>query len=84
MMGYQEIVREENENVLERNRLVVGRIREMLNETAVDEKYQDYFKKTAEKILLVKEVYDLNEKGEYRNLSQEELASYNKKFFEEF
>ena len=84
MMGYQEIVREENENVLERNQLVVGRIREMLNETAVDEKYQDYFKKTAEKILLVEEVYDLNEKGEYRNLSQEELASYNKKFFEEF
>ncbi|MBE5905725.1 MAG: leucyl aminopeptidase [Lachnospiraceae bacterium] len=84
MMGYREMTKEENAAVKERNELVVGRIREILTESSVDAKYQDYFKKTAEKILLLEEIYDLSEKGEYCKLSLEELQAYNKKLYEEF
>lgn len=83
-MGYREMTKAENEAVKERSELVVGRVKEMLSEANVEAKYQDYFKKGAEKILLMEEIYEKNEKGEYRNLSLDELKAYNKKVYEEF
>ena len=47
-MGYREIYAEENEEVKERLELVIERICEIGKETILEEKYQDYFSKTAE------------------------------------
>ena len=67
-MGFKEMVKEENFAVEERNELVVERIRQILDETAVEEKYLDYFKKAAEKILFMERIYEMNEKGEFHEM----------------
>lgn len=83
-MGYQQMVKDENATVQERHGLVVERIREICNERVVEEQYQEYFTKAAERILLIEKIYDMNEKGEYRKLSLEQLQQFNKDLYEEF
>ncbi|MGN0312556.1 MAG: aminopeptidase [Lachnospiraceae bacterium] len=83
-MGYQEMLKQENETVMERNALVVGRIKEIVTENAVEETYREYFKLGAEKLLLMEEIYEKNQSGEYRNLSLEALQDYNRRVYEEF
>ena len=82
-MGYQEMLKQENEVVMERSALVVGRIKEIIHESAVEEQYREYFKLGAEKLLLMEEIYEKNQSGEYRNLSLEALQDYNRRVDEE-
>lgn len=83
-MGVKEMLKEENESVLERNELVVERIRNLIDEDTVDEVYQEYFKAAAKKILDIEELYEMNASGEYRKLSMDELKEWNRRLFQEF
>lgn len=77
-MNYITYYKEENEAVKERYQLVMGRVFEIAKgEDTVPEKFREYFKKQAERLLLIKKLYDMSEKGEYRNKTEEELKSIN-------
>ena len=47
-MGYKEIFQESNDEAAERYDLVLERITEIAKEQQTAEKYQDYFRKTAD------------------------------------
>ncbi len=66
-----------------RYELAVNRIREMLTDQTVPEVYQDYFHKMAEFTLLIDEAAVKIFDGSYRNLSMEELADYNHRFYQD-
>lgn len=77
-MNYITYYKEENEAVKERYQLVMGRVFEIAKgEDTVPEKFREYFKEQAERLLLIKKLYDMSEKGEYRNKTEEELKSIN-------
>lgn len=78
------IWREENEKVLERNELVVGRIKEIQNEKNLDAKYVEYFQKAASNILMMEGFRQDMESGKFQKLSLEEHKAYNHKLFGEF
>ena len=68
-------------DLVERHALVRERIDAIVGETSVDEKYREFFSKTAEYLLFVNSVLDLVLNGEYRTKSIEELKSINDKNF---
>lgn len=77
-MNYITYYKEENEAVKERYQLVMGRVFDIAKgEDTVPEKFREYFKEQAERLLLIKKLYDMSEKGEYRNKTEEELKSIN-------
>ena len=77
-MNYITYYKEENEAVKERYQLVMGRVSDIAKgEDTVPEKFREYFKEQAERLLLIKKLYDMSEKGEYRNKTEEELKSIN-------
>lgn len=77
-MNYITYYKEENEAVKERYQLVMGRVSDIAKgEDTVPEKFREYFKEQAERLLLIKNLYDMSEKGEYRNKTEEELKSIN-------
>lgn len=82
-MGYREIYAEENEEVKERLELVVERIREISQETILEEKYQNYFTKMAEFILDTYQVLEQEESGALDNRSMEECQATNRKLYED-
>ena len=77
-MNYITYYKEENEAVKERYNLVMGRVLEIAEgEDTVPERFREYFKKQAEKLVLIKKLYDMSERGEYRNKTEEELKAIN-------
>ena len=67
----------------ERYTLVIEKAKEIINEQSVDAKFQGYFKKVAELILLVDEIKTKKEEGFFDKASIEELQDFNKKCYEE-
>mgnify|MGYP004644341167 FL=1 len=70
-MGYRDIYKESNEQAEERFSLVMERIAEIAKETDVPETFDDYFKKTAAFLLLLK---NITEKAEADTLKDAFLA----------
>ena len=68
-MGYRDIYKESNEQAEERFSLVMERIAEIAEETDVPEKFDDYFKKTAAFLLLLKNVSEKAEKDTLKDAS---------------
>ena len=59
--------------ITERYNLAIGRIQEMRNEETVAEKYRPFFAKVSEFILMLHELKQEIESGEYHKKSLEEL-----------
>ena len=80
---YADKWKEENEAVGERHELALGRIRAILSETTVGERFLPYFRKTAEFILLCEEVFRMQACGELAEKSLSELKVLNKALYED-
>ena len=65
------------EELNERFSLVAERVENIKNESTVDDRYRDFFTKTAEYIAFVNEVLELVQSGKYENLSMDELKAIN-------
>ena len=76
-MSDKKITIEFDADLVERHSLVKDRIGAIVGETTVDEKYREFFSKTAEYLLFVNSVLDLVLNGEYRTKSIDELKSIN-------
>ncbi len=77
-MNYITNYKNENESVKERYQLVMDRVAEIAEgEDTVPEKYREYFKKQAERLIFIKKLYDMSESGEYRKKSEKELKEIN-------
>lgn len=72
---------QENENVKERFALSMERIEQIYVDTACAAPFQDYFKRTAGYILMVRQLLKDIEQGEFSKLSDKELLEYNHKLF---
>ena len=80
-MSCQEIFRESNEMVGERYELVMERIGKIPQEKSALEKYQDYFLKVAEFLLLADHVMCQGESGELDRRTLEECRETNRKLY---
>ena len=67
----------------ERYTLVIEKSNEILNEAAVDAKYESFFKAAAKLILLIDEIKTKKEEGFFDEGDLEELEAFNKKLYEE-
>ena len=67
----------------ERFKLAFDRITEISDEKILDKKYQDYFNKMSEFIILLKETWDFVEDGSLYEASLEELQRRNKELYED-
>lgn len=67
----------------ERFGLVAERVENIKNESTVDERYRDFFVRTAEYITFVNDVFKLVEEGKFEKLSLDELKKINDRNFEE-
>lgn len=80
-MQYEELYRESNELAKERLELVLERIAEIAKETDVPEQFDDYFKKTANYILLLAEMLQKKENGLILERSLEECKADNERLY---
>ena len=71
------------EQIKERYSLSVERIKNIISEKTVEEKYQDFFVKTSEFILLIDEVWQKMESGEQDQLNLDDLQAQNRKLYED-
>ena len=77
-MNYITYYKNKNEAVKERYQLIMERVEEIAKgENTVPERFREYFKEQAEKLLFIKKLYDMSETGEYRKKTEEELKSIN-------
>ena len=74
-MDYRELLKEENRAVAERYELAMDRIASIVDETSVPEPYREYFQKTAEFILYIKELRELLDSDAFAQFTLEELAT---------
>ncbi len=70
-----------NENLLERYMLSLERIKEIEKENCMEEKYQDYFSKTAVFLYRMTETYEYIKSGRLYEASLEELRSHNQELY---
>lgn len=82
-MKYWEMFREENEAVEERHELALERIRQFAGEETVEEPYRDYFRRTAEFILMIEDVFVMQNRGELEKLDLEEMKALNHRLYED-
>ena len=76
-MGVREIQKEKNEQYEERHALAVGRLRGIVTEETVPEKYVPYFQDTALFLLELENVRRKVASGEWERYSLEEMQSLN-------
>lgn len=76
-MGVKEIQKEKNEQYEERHALAVGRLRGIVTEETVQEKYVPYFQDTALFLLELENVRRKVASGEWERYSLEEMQSLN-------
>lgn len=69
--------------IAERYELAVGRIKEILKEETVAEKFRPYFRKVSEFILMLHELKEEIDSGEYRKKSLSELQEWNHRLYED-
>ncbi len=82
-MKYWEMFREENEAVEERHELALERIGQFAGEETVEEPYRDYFRRTAEFILMIEDVFVMQNSGELEKLSLKEMEALNHRLYED-
>lgn len=82
-MKYWEMFREENEAVEERHELALERIGQFAEEETVEEPYRDYFRKTAEFILMAEKVLEMQNSGELEKLNLDEAKALNRRLYED-
>lgn len=82
-MKYWEMFREENEAVAERHELALERIRQFAAEETVEEPYRDYFRRTAEFILMAEDVFGKQNSGELEKLDLDEAKALNYRLYED-
>ncbi len=73
----------ENEKVEERFALAMERMEQIDRDPACAAIYQDYFKRTAGYILMVKKLLEDIERGEFERLSFDELSEYNHTLYQD-
>lgn len=66
-----------------RYELTVSRIREMMDEETVEEKFRDYFRTVGAFVLLIDETNQKLRSGSFEKYSMEELAAWNAKLYED-
>lgn len=66
-----------------RYELAVYRIREMMDEETVEEKFRDYFRTVGAFVLLIDETNQKLRSGSFEKYSMEELAAWNAKLYED-
>lgn len=66
-----------------RYELAVSRIREMMDEETVEEKFRDYFRTVGAFVLLIDETNQKLRSGSLEKYSMEELAAWNAKLYED-
>lgn len=66
-----------------RYELVISRIREMMDEETVEEKFRDYFRTVGKFILLIDETNRKLKDGSFEKYSMEELKAWNTKLYED-
>ena len=81
IMSYREIYKEDNEKAAERYGLVLTRIREAAKQPETEERFADYFKRTAQFVLLCAEVLEMQQKGELKQRSIDECEKLNKRLY---
>ncbi len=82
-MKYWEMFREENEAVAERHELALERISQFAAEETVEEPYRDYFRRTAEFILMAEDVFGKQNSGELEKLDLDEAKALNHRLYED-
>lgn len=81
-MNYSELFREENERVMERYELAMQRIHTFLaGDTDIAEPFLDYFRRTAEFVVLMDELREKAVAKESKEMSFEEMREYNVKLY---
>ena len=66
-----------------RYELAISRIREMMDEETVEEKFRDYFRTVGKLILLIDETNRKLKDGSFEKYSMEELKAWNTKLYED-
>ena len=66
-----------------RYELAISRIREMMDEETVEEKFRDYFRTVGKFILLIDETNRKLKDGSFEKYSMEELKAWNTKLYED-
>lgn len=82
-MDYRILLKEENEAVMERYELSMERIREMAEEDTVSLPYREYFKGTADFILMIGKLVDELNCGMQKDASLEELKAWNRRLYQD-
>lgn len=82
-MGYQEIYKEDNEYAAERFGLVKERISQAAGQPETKEPFADYFKKTAQFILLTAKVLKMYQDGALEHRSMDECVKLNRQLYED-
>lgn len=82
-MDYKVLFQKENEEIIERFRLSMERIRQMASEKTVKEPYRDYFIRTAEFIKMVGEYLEFLEAGNQKTAPIEVLKEWNHRLYED-
>ncbi len=82
-MKINKLITEENEQIRERYDLSIQRISEITCEETVSDKYRKYFQKVSEFLLMVSQVCEMIEKGQWEELSLKEKQAMNKKLYED-
>jgi leucyl aminopeptidase (aminopeptidase T) len=82
-MDFLNLSKEEQEEIIERNELAIGRIREIVTEEELRIPLRDYFNKTAQFLLLVDSVARMIKEGSYGKLDIDKLKSVNRGLYED-
>ena len=82
-MKYWEMFREENEAVEERHELALERIGQFADEETVEEPYRDYFRRTADFILMIEDVFVMQKRGELEKLDLKAMEALNHRLYED-
>lgn len=83
-MGYCELLKEENDSVLERYELALERIQAFVNgDTSIGEPYLDYFKRTAEFLLMMDELRRHVDSKNMKDVSFEKMKEYNHMLYQD-
>lgn len=81
-MGFREELKKENELLKERTELVVERVRKIATENTVEDKYVDVFRKIAERVEVIEELYDLANSDKLSKMERKDLEELNKRLFD--
>ncbi len=80
-MKYLELIKESNEELMERYQVVTERVAEIAADAKVTGKYANYFEKTAQYLMLLNKIVNHALKDEIRGMDEETAADLNRQMF---